>query len=461
MTKGVNGVYIYQFIIEALSPVYFGDSQQGKLIRNSCGKSFLPGSAIGGALRDYLENIGVCEETILYFLGGVENTKEKTFRESRIHISDGEISQYEEVCKKEGTAINSARGSALNNHKYEIEHLPKGINITFTVEWGTQYQERQSLENFEEIIDKWGQGFKSQAIKLGGQQNNGFGQFTLVSIEKKAYVFSCEADLEQYIFKPDEIQFETYRIKHNNSKTEIKNEYIFSMVGYFPYGVYQNFKDRGRKTTYETTGLQKNSDGYYYIPSTSIKGVIRHEVSILLKRFIASDERVSKKVEAFFGSTEQKGKVIFQDIVFDNEAEEIKVKRYKKDERDRRKILEKEEKDMVYIKIDRLTGGAVETALKHQEEVSGGAKIQLNLMVPSIDPNPYLFPLIYVLRRIGSGLTPLGGRTSIGLGEFTASELKISGPIDLNIKTDLVTNQKDMLKLEKFFDDFKRWCENE
>lgn len=465
----MNQVIIYHFIIKAVSPVYFGDSQAGELVMNSENKPILLGNTIGGALRDYLKKTTISEETILKYMGGVESTGEdrekKKFRESGIYISDGEVNCYSEICTKEGTAIDSKYGTARKNQKYTLNHLPEGTEICFRIECDRWVKpvEKQILcpAEFEKLIGTWAHGIAGQKLLLGGQKNNGFGKFEMKELKKTIFSFNNSRDLDEYIFTPNDkkghfidwTELDYYELKQKNLAT-------FSMTGKFPYGVYQGFSvtQDNSKSSYALTGLQKKQ-GRYFLPATSLKGLIRSEFSLLLKRMIGSDEVAKNKCNELFGDTQQRGKLVFSDVYIED-GEKIEIARYER-RKDGKTVLKKNHP--VYIKIDRLTGGAYSSALKHQQEIQGDATIQFNLIEENRDDgcNPYIFPLIYVMRRIGAGLVPLGGRTAIGLGQFVGSKVRITSDQGLyEIETEELLSEENKEWLKKQFDSFKRWCDN-
>ncbi len=247
------------------------------------------------------------------------------------------------------------------------------------------------------------------------------------------------------------------------------------MDGDFPHGVYQAFVIGKNDEDKEITGLQKNKETYY-IPGSSIKGLIRNQVRLLLTRFINDElakesddnkkkelkkkleKRLDTKLEKIFGGKEEKGKVVFDDIKL-RDVEEIKINRYKRDKDDNKseeRIYIKSEEDPVYIKIDRITGGTIEGAMKTQREVMGRAILNFKL-IDMTDCDEIIFPLIYALRQIGSGYVPIGGRTSIGLGEFVGKSIELDGAKEetYSLKEDLKPKQKELLK--EYYNSFEGW----
>ncbi|WGU92655.1 RAMP superfamily CRISPR-associated protein [Paenibacillus dendritiformis] len=464
----MNRAMTYQFTIRAVSPVYFGDSKQGELVRNAQGEPIVLGNAIGGALRDYLKRTTISEELILKSMGGVQ---EAIFTESNLYISDGIVACSDEVTK-EGTAIDPEYGSAKDKHKYTLYHLPEGTEIIFRIESEeliedelTESDKREGLfvSELEQIIGTWAEGIDNRQLRLGGQKSNGFGAFELIELRRSEFWLDCMEALEQYIFDKEKAEgtlidwkvMKRFQIKSSQSIT-------FSMSGCFPYGVYQSFSldDPSCK---ELMGLQ-HKQGKYYIPSTSLKGLIKNEVRLLIKRMKNAetadvqglDKFVEQKCAEVFGSIDQRGKLIFSDVILEK-ARVVEIDRSAASNRDGSEV------DMhpIYIKIDRLTGGAYSSALKHQQEIQGEADIRFNLVVENTDEgmlHSYIFPLVYVLRRIGAGEVPLGGRSAIGLGQFAAETVGVEigqerWDIEIN---ELSKHNKEWL--EACYQSFKGWC---
>lgn len=499
----MNQAITYQFTIKALSPVHFGDSEQGEVVTDANGQPFVLGNAIGGALRDYLCQVYDCEgqnNLILKYMGGIKENG-GDFRESSIFISDGEVNGVTEIREKEGTAIDAAYGAAKEGAKYTMKYLPEGTEITFRVEcdeWtkivkGENGKRSEKVTHdpseFESMIDVWARGFMRQRLMLGGQKSNGFGKFELKELKKTVYSFNSIEALDRYIFDRDEVEGKSIDLSKYKETDERSGEgrqepvnrqhadqrkhgavfrhkdddvTVFKLVGQFPYGIYQGFtvKNGEKESSYTLTGLQ-DKDGHYFLPASSVKGVIRSEVYRLLVRMLGGDHRsAEKKCEELFGSTEQRGKLVFSDVTIENEKV-VEITRCEKKQQDD-KDNSQPSKHPIYNKIDRLTGGAFDGHLKHQQEVQGTATIQVELyhrqQSDQIDAekNPYIFPLIYVLRRIGAGIVPLGGRTAIGLGQFAANRVTVQDRERREIETDGLLSNQEWLKEQ--FEVFEGWC---
>ncbi|MCM3341558.1 RAMP superfamily CRISPR-associated protein [Paenibacillus sp. MER TA 81-3] len=467
----MNRAVTYQFTIRAVTPAYFGDSKQGELVRNAHGQPLVLGNAIGGALRDYLNRNAIPEELILKSMGGDQVS---AFKESNLYISDGIVVCSDEVVK-EGTAIDPQYGSAKDKHKYTLYHFPEGSEITFRIESDELIElidlDDSSKQNdgllaseLEQIIGTWAEGLDTRQLRLGGQKSNGFGAFEIKELRKREFRLDSIEELERYIFddrdkgKGISVDWKTLNRFQPKSSASV----TFSMNGCFPYGVYQNFK-LNDPSCKDMTGLLYKQ-GKYYIPSTSLKGLIKNEIRLLLKRMKTAeamnaqelDEFVEHKCAELFGSIDQRGRLVFSDAILEK-TRLVEIDRNTASKKDGTKA----ETCPVYIKIDRLTGGAYSSALKHQQEIQGETNIRLSLALDDIadgELSPYIFPLIYVLRRIGAGDVPIGGRTVIGLGQFAANMVEVdAGGERWSIETNELSD-RNRNWLEACYESFKGWC---
>lgn len=456
----------YDFTIEAVSPLHVGtekSGQESKLIRDADQCPFIPGNSLGGALREYLKRVGVSDSIILKYLGGTEADNPEAFLTSGVYISDAILQGTAESRKREGTAIDPAFGAAKQQSKYTLEYLPAGVIFSFCIEAAVADQVDQdndvtngmSALELEKVVGTWTRGLAKRQLLLGGQKSLGFGSFTLKYLKKTVFRFNTRVALDHYIFHREEIDgvgvdwrvMPHYPLRDDGGVG-------FEMTGAFPYGVYQSFPVCGEQAerTNRLTGLLKQQTGSF-IPAASLKGILRHEIRLLLKR-MTGKLSVEEKLEELFGGLSRKGKLIVFDIELKDERL-VQIERYSP----RKNAWEKG--DPVYIKIDRLTGGAYDSALKYQREMQGKATIRLTLKTAQAyvaDYNPYLFPLVYALRKIGAGAIPLGGRTVIGLGQFAAEKLQIT--INDSRYTIETAGEENLHLLKAWFDSFRRWCED-
>ena len=357
------------------------------------------------------------------------SNKNENFDQSRIYISDGEFECNLTIYKKEGTKINAEFGSAESHEKYEIECIPEDSILKFQIECEVD-KEADEVE-LEKLMIKLADGFDKKEFLLGGQKNNGFGSFKDIKLEKSIYEFKTCKDVDEYICGK-KVKREPVNFSIDNNESQ---KLTISMKGCFPYGVYQNFDLNLGKNI---TGIQKykNIDDKFYIPGSSIKGIVKNGVVLLIKRFIVNnDNKVQEKIDEMFGNNSSKGKIRFSDVIVDSNKDNIK--------------------EYCYIKIDRLTGNAMDKAIKNQQEIEGQATVSVTINAKH--ETKYIFPICYIMKNIAIGNIPIGGRTGIGLGEFNAKEIYIDSK-PFKIADGSLIDDKNRT-IEEYFNQFKRWCD--
>ncbi|WP_026895711.1 RAMP superfamily CRISPR-associated protein [Clostridiisalibacter paucivorans] len=456
----MNKIIKYRFNIEAITPVYFGSEEKGEFLKNSYGNPFITGNSIGGAIRSFLEKYMGNKENIIEVLGGEAVNEEKLdFIESNAIITDGIIAgSKEDICIKEGTRINRRTSTADDGSKYEFEYLDIGTRISFEIEM--ECNDENEIK-FKTIIKDITNGISDKKLTLGGQVTNGFGQFKINQIEKKEFNLDSIEGLKEYIFKRNDNNLHWKKVNvNNNASIDNCEEIKFILKGGFPYGVYQNY-DYDIEKNFKLSGIQRGNKGYY-IPASSIKGLMKSEIEKLYNSLgVCSEDYVLK----LFGGQNSIGRIIFKDIILNN-ANEIEVFYPKKIDGKSKE----EDKYPTYNKVDRLVGSSYTNALFKQREIEGQALIELSLN-NFVDNKEFVYPILTILRNIGLGLIPIGGRTSVGLGEFEAEEMKVTikdyeVKIDFNIDSRSIEIKEDKEKLDDFRKAFKKslekgWVKND
>ncbi len=442
----------YRFNLKSLSPLFFGSSEKGELLRDSNGNPFITGNSIGGAIRGFLKRYK--EDVVMENLGGqIIRNKEQNgkntieFIESNIIISDGRIDYLEkDINKKQGTKVNRETATADDGSKYEFEYLSKGTKLSFEIE--CECNNETPEKKFEDFISYIVDGFNSGELTLGGHFNNGFGKFEIVKLEKKEFKLWDKDSLEAYIFNRNNQLGKLVNIKEYINNYFKYDKVTFKLEGYFPYGVYQNFdiKDiKYKKYNVTLSGIQEDN-GVYYIPASSIKGLIKSEIE---KLYYSLGKRGENICQNLFGGKDSRGKISFNNVSL-FEAKEIEPLKKQDNSKNTHPYS-------TYNKVDRLTGTSYDNALFHQIEVEGKASITFSLNEVR-GCEGYIYPILIVLRNIGLGIIPIGGRTSIGLGEFKAEHIKIiTQEEEINIKfmgkcSFEIDNKKKLNEFKESFD---------
>lgn len=467
---------VFSFRLRAKTSLYFGGVEPGKLLLRTDDQPMISGNAIGGLLREWLQNKSeLLDMSLLQVLGDEEcdEAGKKRFRASEIRINDGQLlllpslDQEKGFPKKEGTAINAATGTALSHAKYTYEYLPEGTEIHFDIECDLRQSSDGNVlteDKLKRMFSAWAAAIDQGDVRFGGKKSLGYGVCEVCSAEWVAYDFTSAQDIDSYLFASTQdvdVARRTSRTASLNREPLGPPVFVcrFRMEGSFPYGVYMADFDKK-----DTPLLQAEQDGKLQatIPSSSLKGVIRHDVGRLVQQMLSQTQpaiavRKAQEYESMlFGGTDRAGVIIVHDLSLS--GQEVQAERVKS---------EKFTGTPTYVKIDRITGGVVDTQLCTQREVQGHGVIMLEVRLPvkaddTFDPESVCFPLIYALRRIGSGQLPVGGRTSTGLGIFKAEAIQVElnevGIRSFTVRVDGQSDAQVMDRLRQSYDRFRRWC---
>jgi CRISPR/Cas system CSM-associated protein Csm3 (group 7 of RAMP superfamily) len=392
--------------------------------------------------------------------------------------------------RKERNAIDPATGTALSHAKFTYEYLPAGTEVRFRITCDIRSREAEhdedslTEEKLKRMISAWAAAINRGEVRFGGKKSVHHGICEVRSVQWHAYDFRTFQDVEAFLFskssgtgmKPEPSRSALLEIEPAGSPIPVVR---LQMQGYFPYGVYISDYDRNMMIFEDGSPSSKA-----IIPASSLKGLMRHEVRRLVLRLLDAEGeggfpdwsmQAGRFAEWLFGGPERAGLVTVCDMVIC--GQEVQVNRPDENDkgednnsdtdRDRRtdEQLKKSDKKPVYIKIDRITGGVVESQLKTQREVQGYGTIELEVRLPDDIDSPFdadcaWFPLIYALRRIGAGLLPVGGRTSIGLGQFHADDIQVIRGNEqmhtLSVADKEKTEQRTLEWLRRSYDRFRK-----
>lgn len=472
--------------LKARTPLFFGGAESDQLLRQADGQPMVSGNSLRGLFREWLNrNPDRLENNIRpwMLMGGEkdedpDDDSEKTpaksgaktdgnptnnsevqneedndgqtnaFIRSRLVFDHGKLLilkkfRNKKYPEKHGTAIDPATGTALAHAKYRYEYLPEGTRLLFQIscQFGLDDSEITE-EDLKKIISDWAVAIQMKDVRFGGKKSIHFGVCEVVSVKWSAFDFHSVQDVDNYLFpeqlnKKDPSRSGTLQIAKVDLKVSVCK---MKMEGCFPYGVYIADYDKGTYIVQLEDQSVKAT-----VPASSLKGLIRHDVRRLVIKMLRASgisehskllEGADRYVEWLFGSTNQTGLVIFSDMtIIGREVEVIRPDDNNQNGDSHASDSQSTESNFhpkapKYIKIDRITGGTVDSQLKTQREIQGAGRIELDIRLPdssssTFDPESIWFPLIYALRRIGAGLLPVGGRTSIGLGQFHAHEICI------------------------------------
>jgi CRISPR/Cas system CSM-associated protein Csm3 (group 7 of RAMP superfamily) len=161
----------------------------------------------------------------------------------------------------------------------------------------------------------------------------------------------------------------------------------------------------------EEDTVQLKSNGKCVIPGTSWNGALRQAIYSQLHHLTGDETRTSDILKTLFGEVDSKENKAHASRVLIEESI----------------INKKQEISYTRNKVDRFTGGVVESALFTEKPVYGGT-VTLNIILEK--PNEWEKGLLLLgLKDISNGIQPVGGAANIGRGILQAEyeDIKIDG----------------------------------
>lgn len=439
----VNRLYIKGHL-KAVSPLIIGSGEDEytniDVIRDGVGQPFIPGTSLAGSLRHYLEdnlekvNNKESNSLVLIMFGH----KEKESTQSLLMVSDvlPVGNKLQKVTVRDGlkldystktVAKHEAKGEVSGGAKYDYEIIEPGATFDLKMEIITRENNQTEKDKIQAATAFLIKSLQDGDICIGAKTRRGFGRLRLEDIKILELDMKNLKDVEKWIaFDWD---FQSNRTLENLSKNviDIKKQHNVNISVPFsiPYSLLIRHYSTDPKED-DTTQLTAN--GKPVIPGTSWNGALLHGLNRILS-YLGKGERFKDIKNGLFGYVDTDKKVAC--------ASRIQI--------EESIIEENESLSYTRNKIDRFTGGVVESALFSEKPVYGGNVI-LDMNIK--DPKDWeIGLLLMVLKDISNGIQPVGGAANIGRGILSGESKEI------NINNNPLTPEKEKTYF-KFLHDF-------
>ena len=425
--------YLARIVLEAANPFNISTGRdnletQSPAIRDINGLPYLPSSSITGVLRH-----AVGEETAKTFFGSLE-----TDAGSRIIFTDGIM------IGKDGTVLDGIReidfndpfyrhfnklpirhhvrinekGVGADKGKYDHEIVYKGARFMFEM---VMYSDGNDQQQFEDVIVK----LCDSNFTLGGKTRRGLGKMKVVECKKAILDLRIEADRNDYLNKSTSLSAPFSRYEDVTTKVHTPNgwtqyEMTLTPNDYFLFRAGESDDNHNAVPTTEAyiswDDDQKPTfvEGCVLLPGSSIKGAIAHRTVYHWNRladctipFIGDKSPAIRNIFGYVdGDNARQGNCLIPDII------------------EEESLANSDKKLFNHVSIDRLTGGASQTALFSEQAVyRKGMEYTLDILVKD---EALADPVIReafecALKDIVNGSLPLGGLTNRGYGVFSGS----------------------------------------
>jgi CRISPR/Cas system CSM-associated protein Csm3 (group 7 of RAMP superfamily) len=432
----IIGKIIFKAIITNKSPLIIATGEEDiidfQVIKDSSGNPFIPGSGFAGMLRNSFEEVEFktnpkiaekdYKKNLKYFWGDNENNKDTS--QSHIIIDDLKLNDKNscKVSVRDGVRIKHTTGLAEDGEKYDYEIIEEGAKFDLRIEATLRegFEKDIFVDFLYFIINK----AKKEEYQQGAFKSNGFGILSIKEIKLFSFDFPNQ-DTKYFKFLKDEINVQSDNIYNEDYKYKniyIKERNILTITGLFSIKNSLIIRsdvdevDTAESHAPDKTHL-KNSKKQPLITAKSIRGAIRHRAIKILKTLEAQDSE--DKIYKLFGNVDKTDRkaIAGRFITFEtkiNEAETTQIQ--------------------PRIKIDRFTGGTIESALMQTQPLwHKDEQFELKFEIKDcIDYEAGL--MLLVMKDLINEDLAIGGEKAIGRGVLKGASLKVEGTIKVKEK---------------------------
>jgi CRISPR/Cas system CSM-associated protein Csm3 (group 7 of RAMP superfamily) len=427
----IVGSIVAEGVYTLLSPAHFGGDEGEDtamaLLRHADGSCFIPGATIAGAGRAALNarilgwsqyrqaNLQEPPEVEQLFGGGREGNQ------SALIVDDAELEPGVAPLPyvRDGVAIEPKRGTARQQHKYDMEVLPTGtrFRLRFELLRRRGHDEQTLTTAFGALLEEFQN--EDWPIHLGARTRRGYGAGRVDRWDVRAVDFNRPADVSWWLlsdrrpgegaaWSPDRRLDDQRRWCRVRATLEIQSSLL---IRTYPTDVVEPDAVPVRS---------RQRGGLPVVPGTSVAGACRQRALKIARSLAEKNEvRAAVLVRRLFGP----------------DPEELKVQQHRKrgawrEPLDSRILLSEArieggvEEVQSRIQLDPFTGGTREGALFDEQAVwSGPTAATLTLEMLIRDPDQHeMGLLLQLLKDLWTEDLPLGGGAAIGRGVLRGRE---------------------------------------
>lgn len=406
MKNPINKRKYYAVKLTLVSPLavsngedYYSDAD---VLRNGSGETFIPGTSLAGAFRNYLNKKDGYESLFGY-------SKDKEGLMSAIYISD---LYFEDTGVKVSLRdrVKLLEDKTVEN-KFDQEIMETGASGILYLEYVLRKNQESSA--YEDYLVYCIYGMQSGEIRFGSDKNRGYGRVRITDVYEKEFVSdnveewlkfqkAQKDDLEQY----DHHTYEEWKEKNPGAA----DQYVHITMPLRQKGgiSIRTYSAKSKKADYAHITCNDQP----VIPGSSWCGAIRADARNILAE--AGIKKIDQKMNKWFGCMKQKKRKGEQQAELDNQSLVVVGESI---------LREGTMLPMTRNKINRFNNSTVTGALYSEISYVNG-KTELELMVRKNTEENYkaiVGLLFLVLGDIQRGYLAVGGQTAVGRGIFEAN----------------------------------------
>lgn len=417
--------YVAQILIEATTPLKVGSGESdaaidSPVLKNWNGYPMIQGSSMAGVLRDALDdrldllfgrNMGSRVLVSHVHLVDENNTIPYTLGESNEFLE-----HYKDLPIREHAAITH-KGVAKSAGKFDEEVVYTGSRFKFELEFLADKDLKNDKHYWDDLLTE----LNSPLFRLGGGSTKGFGKIKVIKCLEKEYTIG-----KDYHKKPSNLNEERGKPKQLAKKKKVIIYKIsLQPENFFMFGAGFGDDEVDDVAVLEdvvkwTGDIGSFEEQKILFPASSLKGALSHRIAYhynrLEKKYADIEDIPShvgtnnEAVATLFGVEKGhakykeglKGKTLFSDMFQTLEEAEVKV--------------------FDHVKIDRFTGGAIDSALYNEKVIAQNDTWNIEILLADNLKGNVKKAFECTLDDLAKGWLPLGGMVNRGHGVFISPE---------------------------------------
>ena len=419
------------------------------VLRDVKGRPYIPGTSLCGVLTHYCNENGdndFSEEAKEWFWGSVRekdnktNRNQKLFVQSALIISDACLAENgPDQCRvmiRDGVKITS-QGIAEDSGKYDYEVVEPGAIFIFQAEVTLFHK---YSEEFIKLVSFIINSLQKSQIVIGALTTKGLGRCRLEEVICWKYDFLDKRDVWNWLAGVKENRQKINLTTNVPLKTKINFKLIASFDIQNSLLIKSNFGES------DTDAAHIKSNHCNIIPGTSWKGALRSRMRRILNTLGFSKIDTKIKLDNLCGAGEEKTDLKQKSRLILEETE----------------IQHITEEQQTRIKIDRFTGGTINSALYTAEPVWPQAEKAVRVELKAGIKNCQAWEaglLLLALKDLWSGDLALGGEKGIGRGILKGMKAEIDFREANEEKKYILTESGDGLKITGEAQEMEEWVQ--
>ena len=407
--------------LELLSPLLIGSGESSsherteqdiEVLKNDEGVPFIPGTSLIGALRHRIEDQYQGDEKL--FFGDQER------EQSAVRAEDIVFSNDVKITFRDGVRIDDVLGTAVNGAKYTYEAVERGASAPVRLEIALRGMHTDKAGSWQEanlspaVIDNlcYLRDILVNGIALGANTAKGFGQVKLQHAKLGLYDFHTPAAVKFWLAQESPKAEKAPKLLTQKSQRAVQNAKEFLVDADFAISSSLLIRENQINKDGKSIAVMKKSNHEALIPGTTIKGVLRHRAVIIAKA-LGYDQNF---IDQLLGAAEAMGSSY--SVTEGRIKSRLQVSESYISLRNNKDVIEKE---ITRNRIDRFTGGTIESALFTTKPLYQGThnKSTLHIRFRIQDATAREAGLaLFLLKDLWQGNLTLGGEAGVGRGKL-------------------------------------------